>query len=297
MWTIVNGIGGESRTGRAGGKARGTNLERDRAIVAPMRNTYFDLTEEFNAEGRIVALASGQAVVFYRLALMSKDGDWILRETPEACRRVLDVLEKYGARYRPGAPLDVRWLGGGWSSHFEFSDPQGRRIRCDFLSRPPRVSSEEVNALFVSAQAPDPMLVVGVEPLIRMKQTQRAKDYPVIGELARLLPPEREIELTTDPDRILALAPAHGGATSRLPVQVARAGGSREDIIIALAREVDRLQQEDRARLERYRTASEPYLRELQAARIGDLELPYAQERICEIAERMLPYNPLETGG
>jgi hypothetical protein len=37
-----------------------------------MRNTYFDLTEELNAEGLIAVLASGQAVVFYRLALMSK---------------------------------------------------------------------------------------------------------------------------------------------------------------------------------------------------------------------------------
>jgi hypothetical protein len=262
-----------------------------------MRNIYFDLTEELNAEGPIAVLASGQAVVFYRLALMSKDGDWILRETPEACRRALAVLEKHGARYRPGAPLDLRWLSGGWSSHFEFSDPQGRRIRCDFVSRPPRVSLDEVRALFSPPQGPEPMLVVGIEPLIRMKQTQRAKDYPVIGELARLLPPEREIELTTDPDRVLALAMTYGKDSERLPVKAARTRGSREDVVVALAREADRLQQEDRARLEKYRRASGPYLHEVQAARIGDLALPEGHERICEIAERWLPYNPLETGG
>jgi hypothetical protein len=262
-----------------------------------MRNTYFDLTEELNAEGPIAALASGQAVVFYRLALMSKDGDWILRETPEACRRALDVLEKHEARYRPGAPLDVRWLRGGWSSHFEFFDPQGRRIRCDFVSRPPRLHPEEVAALFSPSQEPEPMLVVGLEPLIRMKQTQRAKDYPVIGELARLLSPERELEVTTDPDRVLALASVHGKDSGRSPVRVARAGGSREDVVVALAREADRLQQEDRARLEKYRTASETYIRELQAAKIGDLALSKAHERICEIAERWLPYNPLEAEG
>lgn len=110
-----------------------------------MRNIYFDLTEELNAEGPIAVLASGQAVVFYRLALMSKDGDWILRETPEACRRVLAVLEKYGARYRPGAPLDVRWLGGGWSCHFELTDPQSRWVRCDFFSRPPSPVRERMS--------------------------------------------------------------------------------------------------------------------------------------------------------
>jgi len=80
-----------------------------------MGNLYFELTEEFNAEGVIAALTSGQAAVYYRISIMSKDGDWILRETPEACRRALAVLERHGARYRPGAPLDVRWLAGGWS--------------------------------------------------------------------------------------------------------------------------------------------------------------------------------------
>ncbi len=102
-----------------------------------MSNIYFDLTEELNAEGTVVALTSGQAVVYYQIAMMSKDGDWIVRETPEACSRVLAVLQRYGARYRPGAPLDVRWLAGGWSSHFELTDSQRRRIRCDFsLVRP-----------------------------------------------------------------------------------------------------------------------------------------------------------------
>jgi len=260
-----------------------------------MHNPYFDLTEELNAEGSIAALASGQAVVFYRIAMMSKDGDWILQETPDACARVLAVMEKHGARYRPGAPLDIRWLGGGWSSHFEFFDPQERRIRCDFLSRPPRVRREEVAALFMPPQA-EPPLVVGVEPLIRMKQTQRAKDYPIIGELARLLSPERELELTTDPDRIIALAPLHGKESRRLPVKVAFDGHPREDVVVELARETDRMQNADRTRLDHYRNASEAFLREFQAAGIGKLDLPEAHQRICDLAERLLPRNPLATG-
>ena len=32
-----------------------------------VRNVYFDLTEELNAEVEIAVLASGQAVVFYRV--------------------------------------------------------------------------------------------------------------------------------------------------------------------------------------------------------------------------------------
>jgi len=258
-----------------------------------IRNVYFDLTEELNSEGTIAVLASGQAVVFYRISMMSKDGDWILKETPEACQRVLTLLERHGARYRPGAPLDVRWLAGGWSSHFEFFDAERRRIRCDFVSRPPRMEPEEVGGLFDPAEPAEPMRVLGIEPLIRIKQTQRAKDYPAIGELARRLPPRREIEFTTDPDRILALAPVYGESSRRAPVRAALAGGARDAVVVELARELDRLQQQDRARLEKYREAAEPYLREFYLADIGDLALPEAHERLRELAERWLPRNPL----
>lgn len=48
-------------------------------------NVYFDLTRVWNERGPIVALSSGQAVVYYRIAIMSKDGDWVIRETAEAC--------------------------------------------------------------------------------------------------------------------------------------------------------------------------------------------------------------------
>ena len=92
-----------------------------------MPNVHFELTEAFNATQPVVALASGQAVVYYRVAIMSKDGDWVIRETPEACADVLRELEGRGAHYRPGAPL-VRWLSGGWSSHFEFPDDRQRRL-------------------------------------------------------------------------------------------------------------------------------------------------------------------------
>jgi hypothetical protein len=260
-----------------------------------VENLYFELTRELNAEGPIAALASGQAVVFYRLAMMSKDGDWILMETPAACRRALEVLTLRGARYRPGAPLDVRWLAAGWSSHFEFFDPKGRRIRCDFVTRPPRVPLEEVARLFTATVAPT--LVVPIEPLIRMKQTQRAKDYPVIGELARMLPPEREIELTTDPDRVLVLAPRHGESSRRQAVRAARNGRSREEVVIELAREADRMQADDRARLERFRAAAEPFLRAFQASGIAALELPEAHQRAVELALRALPPDPLAAGG
>ncbi|MFH1524628.1 MAG: hypothetical protein ABIF04_06660 [Chloroflexota bacterium] len=114
---------------------------------------------------------------------MSKDGDWIVREDQESCRHVLSVLERHGARYRFGAPLDIRWLVHGWSSHFEFN-LETLRVRTDFFSRPPRISDTDLETLWRDQPAKQPPFV-NLTQLARMKQTDREKDYVVIGELAR----------------------------------------------------------------------------------------------------------------
>jgi hypothetical protein len=62
---------------------------------------------------------------------------------------------------------------------------------------------------------------------------------------------------------------------------------------LELARETDRFQQQDRARLEAYRAAAAAYLREFQTANLDTLELPEAHRRACQIPERWLPRNPL----
>lgn len=269
----------------SGGRARGDILRP--VAEAPPRNIYFELTEVFNATAPTVALASGQAVVYYRVAIMSKDGDWILRETREACETVLGELGARGARYRPAAPLDVRWLGGGWSSHFEFFDARHRRVRCDFFSRPPRVSAAAIHALFAGAGTPPALNVVDLDALIALKQTQRAKDYAVIGELATRLPPEREIEVTTDPDRIMALAPMFGPLSSRPAVRAARV--DRHAVVVALAEEIDAMRETDRRRVAAYEAVARPYLEACRALDLPALELRDAHARMVEIAERLLP--------
>ena len=263
------------------------------AILLALPNIYFELTATFNAKQPVVALASGQAVVYYRIAIMSKDGDWVIRETPEACATVLLELDRRGARYRPGAPLDVGWLAGGWSSHFEFPDDRQRRVRCDFLSRPPRVSRSAVDRILTPARESSGMIVVDLDALIAMKQTQRAKDYAVIGELATLLPPDREIELTTNPDRIMALAETMGRSSQRPAARLAASGADRHAVVLALAEEIDALQQADRRRLAIYESAARPYIEECRAVGVSMLPLREAHDRMVEIAGRLLPPAPI----
>lgn len=146
-------------------------------------NIYPELTRRFNA-GRLRAILSGgQAVVLHRLAIMSKDGDWILREDEETMSHVLSVLEEYGAHYRFGAPLDIRWFSEGWSAHFEFSW-KGLRVRTDFVTRPPRLDVDVLQSMWREQEERD-IAFVNLRDLAELKKTNREKDYVVIGELAR----------------------------------------------------------------------------------------------------------------
>jgi hypothetical protein len=165
-------------------------------------------------------------------------------------------------------------------------------VRCDFFSRPPRLTLREVAGLFADPAAPP---VVPIETLLRMKQTQRAKDYAVIGELARRLPAAQELEWTTDPDRLLELAPALGAASRRLAVRAAL-GGDRRDVVRALAEEIDALQVRDRQRLDRYAAAARPFLTAVAALSAADLTLPAGHDRLIAVAEEYLPMRLEETG-
>lgn len=181
-------------------------------------NPYVELTTAFN-RGRLRAvLSSGQAVVIHRLAVMSKDGDWLLREDDEALEHVLAVLAERGAHYRFGAPLDRRWLAGGWSTHFEHRADR-LRLRTDFVTRPPRLSADELTRVWRDA-AGDKTPVVGLEPLAKLKKTNREKDYVVIGDLARRMEaPRSQVLYSRSARDLIRLAEAHRELVEELAEQ------------------------------------------------------------------------------
>lgn len=199
-----------------------------------MRNPYLDLTAEFNRGALRVLLSSGPAVVLHRLAVASKDGDWIVREQADAVAQVLSVLAAHGAVYRFGAPFDLRWLAGGWSSHFEFRQDD-LRVRTDFVSRPPRLPAGTLARMWSEA-ASTGNAVVAVTPLAAIKLTNRERDYAVVGELARLMPdPADRLRFSRSARDLLGMAvqrrvaglplpEAHAAITTaavgRLPFQV-----------------------------------------------------------------------------
>jgi hypothetical protein len=261
-----------------------------------MDNPYIRLTREFN-DGRLRAiLASGQAVVLYRLAIMSKDGDWILREDAETLAHVIATLARHGARYRYGAPLDPKWLAHGWSSHLEFQEG-GLRLRCDFVTRPPRVSPAVLLALW-EAPVHKEVPVVTLPVLADIKKTNREKDYAVIGELARKMEDPRLQALHSrsarDLIQLFAEHPAVVAEASGERPLLSRIGQGREVVERLLDEERRALMRTNEDRLDRYLAAAKgwgadwPRLSKALAGR----PLAEAHEMMVARAAELLPYEP-----
>jgi len=265
-------------------------------------NIYLDLTNEFN-EGKLRAiLSSGQAIVVHRLALASKDGDWIVRETEDALARILEVLQSHGARYRLGAPLDVRWMRGGWSAHLEFNR-ESARVRCDFVTRPPRISSEDLAEMWLEHESglglQEPVPTIDVRRLAELKKTDRERDYPFIGELARQMSLRDQLLQSRSVSDLMELAKTHpeeiASLTKERPLlQLLESTPDRRALRRALLEEQMDLMDTDQARLTAYSRASVGWQKVWPALQrqVRPLPLLQAHELIVQSATSVLPEQP-----
>ncbi len=260
-------------------------------------NIYMELTQRFNSESICAILAGGQAAVLHSIAFMSKDGDWIIREQTESIRHILKVLSECGASYRFGAPLDVRWLAAGWSSHLEFQH-DGMRIRTDFVTRPPRINERKLERIWQEvAPSSSSVPYVNADQLAEMKKTNREKDYVVIGELARRMScPKDQLLYSRSARDLLALSTQYPDyvdelcAKRPLLVQIEKGREVLEEALDAERRQFIRKNEE---RLMTYLTAAQPWqagwpelVRQLRT-----LPLIEAHNLMVERAENVLPVH------
>jgi len=259
-------------------------------------NIYLHLTEKFNAGRFRAIISSGQAVVLHQLAIMSKDGDWILREDEETFAHLLTVLDTFGARYRFGAPLDIRWMKGGWSSHYEFIQDD-LRVRTDFVTRPPRISRKRLAELWRELEQ-RAIPFVDAADLIEFKKTNREKDYAIIGELARLLTNvDDQLRYSRSARDIIDLCESHPQIASRIaqerPLLLAAEKGI-SSLEAALDAERRGLIHENERRLKKYLDAAKEWAEnwKLVEREIVGMPLVRAHRIVVERAEKLLPFNP-----
>jgi len=258
-------------------------------------NVYVDLTNRFNNGHLRAIMSSGQAVVLHRLAIMSKDGDWIVREDEESLNFILYTLDQYGARYRFGAPLDKRWLAGGWSSHFEFT-LDNMRIRTDFVSRPPRISSARLAEIWVE-QENRTMSFVDCIDLAELKKTNREKDYAIIGELSRKLDIlDDKLRYSRSARDIFDIYKNNPALASKILLERGieeRCLENIETLETALDAERRRLMHANERRLERYSLAAESWAeiwKEVEKE-TGGFSLTEAHKIIAKRATGILPFT------
>ncbi len=208
---------------------------------------------------------------------------------------VLFVLAEYGARYRFGAPLDVRWMAGGWSAHLEFHW-QGLRVRTDFVTRPARIDQESLLRIWQEAAGQEAPFA-GARDLADMKMTNREKDYVVIGELARRMPDlDDRILYSRSARDLMDLARQHPDRVRLLsekrPVLKAIDHG-REELEAALDAERRRLIRINEERLARYMEAAKPWAEAWPdlSRQMQGLGLPRAHELMVRSAVELLPFS------
>lgn len=259
-------------------------------------NIYLRLTKLFNAGKLRAILSSGQAVVLHRLAMMSKDGDWILRGDAESLEYILRVLSEFGAVYRFGAPLDLRWLANGWSSHLEFSF-DGMRVRTDFVVTPPRISATDLERMWREQEGAE-LPFVGLRDLVELKKTNREKDYPVIGDLARRLTSVRDKLLCSRSARdILTLAREHPTVLTEcadLRPVLSHVPEGEEPLAAALDAERRQLMRANEVRLQRYLEAAQEWQKVWPAVQkdIAGVSLQESHAKLVITAESKLPFSP-----
>lgn len=261
-------------------------------------NIYLDLTRQFNT-GRLRAiLSSGQAVVMHGLAFASKDGDWIVREDEEALDFILEVLAKWGATYRLGAPLDVRWMSGGWSAHFDFQT-DGYRARTDFVTRPPRLSTEDLAQMWGEQERGEnddlPVPTVDLRRLAHLKATDRERDYAFIGEIARKMEsPEQQLLWSRSARELLELAaqfPLEAREMEEERPLLAQISRGREAVEVALDAERRALARINEDRLRAYSHAAKQWTQNWPALnrQIAVLPLREAHQILVSQAPTLLP--------
>lgn len=114
------------------------------------------------------------ACVDFGVAETTKDCDLLC--TPESSRKLLDLLSDAALvgqlpsyRGHLTAPLDERWLRGGWTSHFVW-DAGGTEAYLDVFGVAPRSSApweKELEGFYA-----------GRHTVAEMKRTNRERDWP-----------------------------------------------------------------------------------------------------------------------
>jgi len=267
---------------------------------AELEEFYEDLVSEARRRGVACAITSGMACVAFGVAAATLDCDLLC--SPETAEELFRMLQETCLRDRlPNyrghltAPLDSRWLSGGWTSHFCWSPPN-EEAYLDIFGIPPRGTSPwaaEFQGLYA-----------GLHTVAEMKRTDRDKDWPFATALGLKL-------LETGDQRgwlhlfnlevlreTLKLMPCPAEMIALRPVLSLLAEGD-DRLEIALKAEIEFWHRLDQLRLKVYERALRPYMLAVKREALCDPPSSLAVQHGArlKLAGDLLPFNPLREYG
>jgi len=267
---------------------------------AELERFYEGLVSKARQCGVACAITSGMACVAFGVAAATRDCDLLC--APDAAGDFFSLLFDTPLRgrlpsYRGNltAPLDSRWLRGGWTSHFVWSVPEGEAF-LDVFGIAPRGSSPWQS----ESRGP----YAGLHTVAEMKRTDRDKDWPYTTALGLKLLEQGDsrgwlhlfnYEALSETSKKLA-CPSE--MVSLRPVlSLLPEGGDRLEI--ALKAEIEFWHRLDQLRLKVYERAVRPYMLAVRGDPLAAATAPLPEQHQARLrhAELLLPANPLRQYG
>jgi hypothetical protein len=128
----------------------------------------------------------GQACVFYGAAEFSRDTDFAILADEANLARLRKALEELRAEPIAVPPFELKHLRRGHAIHFRCQHPEALRMRVDVMSKMRGVDSfAKLWRRRTTLELPDGTKcdLLSLPDLVRAKQTQRDKDWPMIRRL------------------------------------------------------------------------------------------------------------------
>lgn len=266
---------------------------------AELERFFEELVARARALGASSAITSGMACVRSGVAAATRDCDMLC--SPEHAGVLLGLLAATPFRaaacaYRGHltAPLDVRWLRGGWTSHFWWA-AAGPDVCLDVFGAAPRASvpwERDVQDGYA-----------GLHTVAEMKRTNRERDWPVATGLGLKLLRAGDLRgwlHIFDHELLLDLAtriPVPAEMVAQRPILLlVEARDARLEV--ALKAEVEFWHRLDRLRLRIYRDAARSYALAVQDdPRASNPDLRVQHQARVALAVRLLAASPLPDHG
>jgi hypothetical protein len=128
----------------------------------------------------------GQACILYGGAEFSRDVDFAVAVSPDNLRRLQGALRAQNAEPVFFPPLSAAVLKRGHACHFRCGAPATRGLRVDVMGRmrgAPSFGRLWSRRIEVRVPGVGGVPVVSLEDLVRIKKTQRDKDWAMIARL------------------------------------------------------------------------------------------------------------------